>query len=195
MDIWDATGTYTVFAFLNLISGYLMARFFWFHRLHIIFRLSVWCILVCAGVFILWVLTGIAVHLVGGELGHVFNAARGDVFLFLRYITSVGFEAGMLAILGAGGWLVGALWCYVENLYQNRHEPGGILNRKRVAKRWRVSYFLSGVWMLMMFLYAMVSDMYGSYLDNRELMNMIFMMVAPPLLALTLFWIYERFVK
>jgi hypothetical protein len=65
----------------------------------------------------------------------------------------------------------------------------------KVSKSWRLAFFGAVVWVLAVALFVFLLEPYGGYMNDDEMLHMLSVVFMPAVLALALFWLYERYVR
>ena len=66
---------------------------------------------------------------------------------------------------------------------------------RQMQKNWRLAIFGAGVWVLGVAVFVFFFQPYGGYMTNDEVLDMLTIMFMPAILALGLYWVYEKFVR
>lgn len=66
---------------------------------------------------------------------------------------------------------------------------------KQLSKRWRLALFCSAAWVLAVALFVFLFQPYGSYMRNDDMLHMLSVMFMPTVLALGLYWAYEKYIR
>ena len=81
---------------------------------------------------------------------------------------------------------------YLRNRWSEFNEEPTQL--PRLSKRWRLAFFGSLVWILVIATFTILFQPYGR-MYGGDFLHMLSVMMLTPLLALALLWIYDKFVR
>lgn len=66
---------------------------------------------------------------------------------------------------------------------------------RQMQKNWRLAIFGAGVWVLGVAVFVFLFKPYGDYMWDDDVLDMLAIMFMPAVLALGLYWVYEKFVR
>lgn len=66
---------------------------------------------------------------------------------------------------------------------------------RQLQKNWRLATFGAGVWVLGVAVFVFFFQPYGGYMSDDEALDMLTIMFVPSVLALGLYWVYDKFVR
>lgn len=66
---------------------------------------------------------------------------------------------------------------------------------RKLSKSWRLAIFGAAAWVLGVAVFVFLFQPYGRYMRDDDMLHMLSVMFMPTVLALGLYWVYERYVR